>query len=266
MTARKPIGIFDSGLGGISIYQELIKLLPREQFLYLADSKNAPYGNKPKKKILDLSRRNTEFLLGKNAKAVVVACNTATTQAITDLRKRYDVPIIGVEPAVKPAAEYSKNKRIGILATEGTLRSNLFQKTFNTYGENIQAFIQVGTGLVELIEKDLDDSSELEKLLESYIRPMMKQKIDVLVLGCTHYPFLIPLIHQITHGKIKIFEPAAAVAAHTKRVLNRLDGLNPGSDRKKTADIFYTTGNSTVLSRFLKTHVPNRAVEISGKP
>lgn len=266
MNPAKPIGVFDSGLGGISIYKELIKLLPREQFLYLADSKNAPYGNKPKKKILELSHQNTQFLLHNNVKAVVVACNTATTQAVNDLRKHYDVPFIGVEPAVKPAAEFSKNKRIGILATEGTLRSNLFQKTFNTYGENIQAFIQVGTGLVELIEKNSADSSGLKKLLESYIRPMMEQNIDVLVLGCTHYPFLTPLIHEITNGTIEVFEPSRAVAHQTKRVLNRLGGLYSGSDQKFNEDIFYTTGDCEVIGNFLKKHVPHRAIHISGKP
>lgn len=258
MNTDNPIGIFDSGLGGISIYKELIKLLPREQFLYLADSRNAPYGNKPKKRIRELSHRNTRFLLEKNAKAIVVACNTATTQVINDLRKHYDVPFIGVEPAVKPAAEFSSNKKIGILATEGTLRSNLFQKTFNTYGDNIQAYIQVGTGLVELIEQNNENSSELKCLLKSYILPMIKQGIDVLVLGCTHYPFLIPLIQEITNGKIKVFEPSIAVAAQTKRVLNKVGALSEGSDQNLCEDLFYTTGNPDVLESFLKTHVPQR--------
>ncbi len=258
MQRAKKIGVFDSGLGGISIYKELIKLLPREQFLYLADSKNAPYGNKPKAKIRELSRQNTEFLIQSGAKAIVVACNTATTQVINDLRKHYDIPFIGVEPAVKPAAEFSKNKKIGILATEGTLRSNLFQKTFNTYGDNIQAFIQVGTGLVELIELNKLNSAELKALLESYIHPMIKQEVDVLVLGCTHYPFLIPLIDEITHSQIKIFEPSAAVALQTKRILSKKGILNSGSDQKEGVDFFYTTGDTAILQSFIKVHAPNR--------
>lgn len=255
-----PVGIFDSGLGGISIYNALTQLLPQERFIYLADSENAPYGNKTQRKIRELSHRNTEFLLHKGVKCIVVACNTATTQAIQYLRKQFDVPFIGVEPAIKPAAHFSVNKKIGVLATEGTLRSNLFQKTFNTYGENIEAVIQVGTGLVELIEQNKHNSTEIEKLLSSYIKPMLNREIDVLVLGCTHYPFLIPAIDKMASGKVTIFEPSQAVARQTANVLTRHGVARRviGSDQEKIEDEFYTTGNTQILKEFLLEHSPSR--------
>lgn len=253
-----PIGIFDSGLGGISIYNALTQLLPQERFIYLADSENAPYGNKTQKKIRELSHRNTEFLVREGAKCIVVACNTATTQTIQYLRKQFDVPFIGVEPAIKPAARYSVNKKIGVLATEGTLRSNLFQKTFNTYGESIEAVIQVGAGLVELIEQNKHNSKEIEELLSYYINPMLSRNIDVLVLGCTHYPFLIPAIDKMTEGNVKVFEPSHAVARQTENVLtlHKISRRVSGSDQKKIEDEFYTTGNPQILKEFLLEHSP----------
>ncbi|MGB5420396.1 glutamate racemase, partial [Algibacter sp.] len=150
--SKQPIGIFDSGVGGTSIWQEIYALLPYEDTIYLADSINAPYGPKGKDAIIDLSIKNTEYLLSKNCKLIVVACNTATTNAIDYLRSKYDVPFIGIEPAIKPAALQTKTHAVGILATKGTLSSDLFSKTSNLFANQIQIVEQIGDGIVELIE------------------------------------------------------------------------------------------------------------------
>ena len=151
MDNNKPIGVFDSGIGGTSIWREIHNLLPKEQTIYLADSKNAPYGEKSREEIIRLSMKNTELLLDMNCKLIVVACNTATTNAIRELRAKYDVPFIGIEPAIKPAAINSKTQIIGILATKGTLNSELFHKTTEMF-QHIKIIEQIGYGLVELIE------------------------------------------------------------------------------------------------------------------
>lgn len=183
-----PIGIFDSGVGGTSIWREIHKLLPHESTIYLADSKNAPYGPKGKQKIVELSIKNTELLIEKGCKLIVVACNTATTNAIRYLRENYDVPFIGIEPAIKPAALQTKSNAIGILATKGTLSSELFHKTSDLYGNGVTIIEQIGEGLVPLIENGEINSPEMENLLKLYIQPMIAADIDYLVLGCSHYP------------------------------------------------------------------------------
>ena len=188
---QKPIGLFDSGIGGTSIWKEIVKLMPYENTIYLADSKNAPYGQKSTDEIIALSIKNTEFLISKECKIIIVACNTATTNAIDYLRKNYSIPIIGIEPAIKPAALFSKTEAIGILATKGTLTSKLFEKTANEYTKNITKIEQDGEGLVALIEAGKLNADEVKILLEKYLKPMLQFNIDHLVLGCTHYPYLI---------------------------------------------------------------------------
>jgi glutamate racemase len=214
-----PIGIFDSGIGGTSIWKEIKTLLPNENTIYLSDSKNAPYGEKSKQNIIDLSIKNTEFLLQKNCKLIVVACNTATTNAIKVLREMYDTPFIGIEPAIRPAALKTKTKKIGILATKGTLNSELFEKTSNTIAKEITTKETIGKGLVGLIENGKIDSIEMKNLLSSYIKPMLKDDIDCLVLGCTHYPYLIPQIRELVGNKIQIIDSGEAVAKQTKSIL-----------------------------------------------
>ena len=193
MTNNNPIGLFDSGIGGTSIWKEIHNLLPNENTIYLADSKNAPYGQKSKEEIIQLSYKNTEFLLNQNCKLIVVACNTATTNAIKELRDKYDIPFIGIEPAIKPAATNSQTQKIGILATKGTLNSELFYKNVEKF-QDIKIIEQIGFGLVELIENGKINSAEMQDLLKQYLNPMIAQNIDYLVLGCSHYPFLIPKI------------------------------------------------------------------------
>ena len=196
MNLNKPIGIFDSGVGGTSIWKEIHRLLPNEHTIYLADSKYAPYGNKTSEEITELSIKNTETLIDLGAKIIVVACNTATTNAIDELRRKYDIPIIGIEPAIKPAALNTASKSIGILATKGTLSSALFHKTSEEFTKNISVIEIVGDGLVPLIETGDLNSTELFDLLKKYTAPMIAANIDYLVRGCSHYPYLIPRLKQ----------------------------------------------------------------------
>lgn len=243
-----PIGLFDSGIGGTSIWKAVNALLPNENTIYLADSKNAPYGEKTKDEIIALSCKNTELLLNKNCKIIVVACNTATTNAISELRRKYKVPFIGIEPAIKPAALHSKTHKIGILATKGTLNSELFNKNVEKF-QDIQIIEQIGFGLVELIENGDINSHEMHQLLDDYLAPMIEANIDYLVLGCSHYPYLIPQIKKILPSHIKIIDSGEAVAKQTMTILKEKVGLNTSSD--EILNTFYTNSNSSVLKSIL---------------
>lgn len=247
MENNKPIGIFDSGIGGTSIWAAIHHLLPNEKTIYLADSKNAPYGQKPKAEIVALSKKNTEFLLEMDCKLIVVACNTATTNAIQELRAQYNIPFIGIEPAIKPAATNSKTQTIGILATQGTLNSELFNKTAEMY-QDTKIIEQVGHGLVQLIESGKMESPEMTQLLHSYLDPMIEANIDYLVLGCSHYPYLIPQIKKILPADIQIIDSGEAVAKQTQNVLKEKVGF---SSIEKREPVFYTNSNPKVLSEIL---------------
>ncbi len=248
MINNNPIGLFDSGIGGTSIWREINELLPNENTIYLADSKNAPYGQKSKEEIIALSIKNTEFLLEQNCKIIVVACNTATTNAIKELRAKYKVPFIGIEPAIKPAALNSKTHTIGILATKGTLNSELFHETSRKF-RDIKIIEQIGYNLVPLIENGEINSAEMNSLLHQYLKPMVEANIDYLVLGCSHYPYLIPQIKKILPKRIKIIDSGEAVARQTKKVLEENDTLNLSN--KKGETIFYTNSDSKVLKTIL---------------
>jgi glutamate racemase len=247
--STKPIGLFDSGIGGTSIWKEVHTLLPGEDTIYLADSKNAPYGQKAKEEIISLSFKNTEFLLEQNCKLIVVACNTATTNAIKELREKYDVPFIGIEPAIKPAAIHTKTNAIGILATKGTLSSELFNKTVSGF-TGINVVEQVGYDLVKLIEEGKLGSDEIKGLLQTYLRPMIEANIDYLVLGCSHYPYLVPQIREILPADVKIIDSGEAVARQTKKVLEMNSMLNMDNDHKGIP-VFYTNADPAVLSSIL---------------
>ncbi|WP_442267566.1 glutamate racemase [Tenacibaculum sp. ZS6-P6] len=247
--SNQPIGIFDSGVGGTSIWKEIQQLLPNEDTIYLADSLHAPYGQKSKEEIVHLSIKNTEFLINKQCKLIIVACNTATTNAIKYLRSNYSVPFIGIEPAIKPASLQTKTRTIGILATKGTLNSELFEKTSSLIDNDIKIIERIGEGLVELIEQGRVDSKEMTSLLESYLHPMLKENIDCLVLGCTHYPYLINAIKKITKNSINIIDSGEAVARQTKRILNQKKLLN--NIKHNVSNIFYTNKDITVLKNIL---------------
>lgn len=248
MSNNNPIGLFDSGIGGTSIWREIHQLMPNENTIYLADSKNAPYGLKSKEEIIALSCKNTELLLEMNAKVIVVACNTATTNAIKELRAKYAVPLIGIEPAIKPAAIHSETNIIGVLATKGTLSSELFNQSVLNY-PNTKIIEQVGYGLVQLIEDGKIETKEMRLLLKKYLEPMIKQNIDYLVLGCSHYPYLIQEIKKIIPPNIKIIDSGEAVARQTKSILTEKVGL---ASEKESNQIFYTNSNPDVLNAILE--------------
>ncbi len=250
MKQFKPIGIFDSGVGGTSIWKEIQQLLPQESTIYLADSKNAPYGNKSAQEIIRLSKKNTEKLLEMGCKLIIVACNTATTNAISVLRKTYSVPFIGIEPAIKPAALKTKTKNIGVLATKGTFSSNLFSKTSEFFSNGINSIEVVGEGLVPLIEEGRLSDIKTKKLLKQYLLPMMKANIDYLVLGCSHYPYLIPEIKKIVGIHVTIIDSGEAVARQTKVVLKSLNLATTPSIVAK--HLFYSNGNTVILKELLK--------------
>lgn len=246
--STNPIGLFDSGIGGTSIWKEIHSLLPHEDTIYLADSKNAPYGQKSKEEIVHLSFKNTEYLLEQNAKIIVVACNTATTNAIKELRDKYKVPFIGIEPAIKPAAFHTKTKTIGILATKGTLSSELFYKTVASL-KGITVIEQVGYNLVKLIEEGKLESKEIKELLREYLQPMTEANIDHLVLGCSHYPYLVPQIREILPESVKIIDSGEAVAKQTKAVLEQHNLIN--ASVAKSTNAFYTNADPSVLKGIL---------------
>jgi len=248
--SRKAIGIFDSGVGGISVLKEIIRVLPHEHVTYLADSINCPYGSKPKQEIISLLRKNISFLIEKQCKIIVIACNTATAAAIDILRNEFPIPFVGMEPAVKPAAACSRNGRIGVLATEGTFKGRLYKSTKKKYADNIEIDFQAGNGLVELVESGNCHSEEAAKLLKFYIEPMIAKGVDQIVLGCTHYPFLKDIIQNITGDTVRIIDPSGAVAEQAKRIL---------MEKKLIVKVnqypvyrLYTTGKKDIAIKLLK--------------
>ena len=246
--SKQPIGIFDSGVGGTSIWKEIHNLLPKENTIYLADSAHAPYGPKGKEAIIDLCIKNTELLLNKGCKLIVVACNTATTNAIDYLREHYNIPFIGIEPAIKPAALQTKTNAVGILATKGTLSSELFSKTSDLFASNIKDVEQIGEGIVPLIENGKLHSEEMKGLLKLHLQPMLEANIDYLVLGCTHYPYLIPILVDLLPENVKIIDSGEAVAKQTKAILEKHDLLNV---QKASSVQFYSNGNPDIMKALL---------------
>lgn len=259
MKKNNPIGIFDSGVGGSSIWKEIHKLLPLEHTIYLADSKNAPYGNKTAEEITNLSIKNTEKLLALGAKIIVVACNTATTNSIATLRKNYDIPIIGIEPAIKPAALQTTAKSIGILATKGTLSSALFSKTTREFTKDINVVEIIGEGLVPLIEAGNLDGPEMVSLLKKHTKPMIAANVDYVVLGCSHYPYIIPQLKAILPDNVTIIDSGEAVARQTKTVLQSMDMLR---DENTAPNLqFFTNAETDTLKFLLKNYSEKISVE-----
>ena len=243
MTLQKNnlIGVFDSGVGGISVLKHIHALLPNEDLIYFADSKYAPYGSKTQAEITARCLSIADFLLQKRLKSLVVACNTATAAAIDAMRAKYDLPIIGMEPAVKPAAEASKNGVIGVLATVGTLKSAQFAALLESYGRNVKVVTQACVGLVECIERGELNAPETKALIRQYTAPLLAEGADTIVLGCTHYPFVKHVIQDVVGNKITLIDTGAAVAKQLKSQLIEKNLLSP---QLQKADIALFT-NST---------------------
>ena len=225
-TSASPIGVFDSGVGGISVLKHIHTLLPNEDLMYVADSKFAPYGNKTPEFIQERAVWIADFLIAKGAKSLVVACNTATAAAVDLLRQKYHLPIIGMEPAVKPAAAASKTGVIGVLATSGTLKSAQFAALLDHYGQQVEVVTQACHGLVECVERGELDSTATQDLLASYVQPLIAAGADTIVLGCTHYPFVRPLIENLVGDDVVLIDTGAAVAKELKRRLEDARLLN----------------------------------------
>lgn len=220
-----PIGVFDSGVGGISVLKHIRESLPDESVIYYADSHYAPYGNQSPEFIIERARYLTDFLIVKGAKAIVVACNTATAAAVAILRQHYQLPIIGMEPAVKPAVATTKTGVIGVLATSGTLKSAQFAALLEHYGHHVQVVTQACHGLVEAIERGEIDTPTTIALLRNYVQPLLNANADVIVLGCTHYPFVKAQIESIVNSKAALIDTGEAVARQLKRRLLEEDLL-----------------------------------------
>ncbi len=237
---HSPIGVFDSGVGGISVLKHIHTLLPHENLLYVADSKYAPYGGRSADEIRSRCFEIADFLIAKNAKALVVACNTATAAAIEAMRLKYDLPIIGMEPAVKPAAAATKNGIIGVLATVGTLKSAQFAALLESYGRNVEVVTQACIGLVECIERGELSHPDTLELVRQYCKPLLNSGADTIVLGCTHYPFVRPLIEQAVGTGVTLIDTGAAVANHLK---NKLQEKNLLSTSQGGAEVHFWTNS-----------------------
>ncbi len=246
MQSKQPIGIFDSGIGGLSVLKEINKLLPSENLLYIADSAYAPYGNKSHEFILQRCKELTRFLIEQGAKAIVIACNTATAVAVTKLREQFTLPIIAMEPGVKPAIAATKSGIVGVLATENTLASEQFTNLVRRYAMDLKVISQPCPGLVEQIETGRFNSSETSQLIKQYVSPLLTAGADTIVLGCTHYPLVVEQIRQIVGKTTAIIETGQAVAQQLKRQLVEQHLL---SDETRQASFnCWTSGNIDQLN------------------
>ena len=244
------LGIFDSGSGGLSVYRELVKVLPRERFIYYSDNAHCPYGEKTALYIQERARFITDFLLGKGADIIVVACNTATAAAISMLREEYpSVPFVGMEPAVKPAALGTRTGVIGVLATAGTLKGSKYLNTRGRFEDNVRIAEHVGQGFVELVEAGILDGPEAEATVRASLQPLLDEGADVVVLGCTHYPFLRPVIERIAGPGVQVIDPAPAVARQAQRLLEER-GVPMGEGPFSVE--LHSSGDPAALSRIFK--------------
>lgn len=245
------IGVFDSGVGGLSILDEALQQLPNYDYVYFADSANAPYGNKSAQWIAARSLQICNYLAKEGCDAIVVACNTATAEAIAAIRSQLNIPIIGVEPGIKPAAMQTQNGVVGVLATEATLKSDKFNALLATLPDDCEFIKQAGAGLVPLIEAGQIDTPEMQSLLRNHLRPMQERGVDTLVLGCTHYPFLKKIIRGIVGDSITLIDTSDAVVRQLARQLDQR-GITAHSKNHSSALRLLSTGNADTLQTMAK--------------
>lgn len=239
------IGIFDSGVGGLSIYRGIKQILPEERLIYLADQANFPYGVKKHQELLDIVSKNTEFLIDKGADIIIIACNTATAYTIASLRKKYKKLFVGVVPVVKTAASVTTNGKVGILATNGTIKSKYQEELIEKYCPAVETFSADGSILIDSIENDICGITD--ETLRNTINPLKEKSVDTVALGCTHYHFLLPRLQKLV-PEITFLGSEGAVARQTKKVLENEKLLK----KEKGQDRFYTTGKKEHLNQFLK--------------
>jgi glutamate racemase len=245
-----PIGIFDSGVGGLSVLREIRIQIPSESVLYLADQGHVPYGPRGLEEVRTFSQEITGFLLGQGAKLIVVACNAASAAALRFLRLTFPhTSFVGMEPAVKPAAEFTHSGVVGVLATTATFQGALYASVVERFASGVTILQDTCPGLVWQIEKGELDSPATRVILEKALRPMLEQGIDTIVMGCTHYPFVIPLVKQIVGPEVRVIDPAPAVVRQTARLLDKLGIRNTGSASGMLR--FFTSGETALFARHL---------------
>jgi len=247
-----PIGVFDSGVGGISVLRAIREELPNEAIIYFGDQGHIPYGSRPMEQIRTFCEAITKFLLERDAKILVVACNTASAAALKYLREKFPaVPFVGMEPAVKPAAEHTHTGKVGVLATPATFQGALYTSVVERFANGVELFQSTCPGLVQQIEMGNLEGEETRQILENALLPMIEERIDTVVLGCTHYPFVIPMIQQIVGAGVRVIDPAPAVAKQIERLLEARGTRNKSGSKGEIK--FYTSGDSGVLKSRLPT-------------
>ena len=240
------IGVYDSGVGGLSVWRELVKLMPDEDYVYFSDAAHCPYGPKDPSYIVERACAVTDFFLAKGCSLIVVACNTATAAAISYLRSHYTIPFVGMEPAIKPAILHSRTGVVGVLATAGTFKGKLYLNTLARFSGDVKVIERVGEGLVETVEKGILDGPRVEELVLRCIAPMLEAGADHIVLGCTHYPFLQPVIERLAGPAVTVVNPAPAVARQARRLLGIK--IEP-SQRKGSTEFCSSSQDLSVLLR-----------------
>ena len=245
-TKTSPIGVFDSGVGGLSVLRAIHEQMPSENLLYFADQDHVPYGSRSLEEIRQFSEAVTHFLLARGAKIIGVACNTASAAALHHLRGAFpEVPFVGMEPAVKPAAEQTHSGVVGVLATPATFQGELYASVIERFASDVIVLQNTCFGLVEEIERGALDGQKTHQILEAALRPMLGRGLDTVVLGCTHYPFVIPLIEQICGDSVRVIDPAPAVAKQVERRLETLGLLSKNGARGEIQ--LYTSGDGEKL-------------------
>jgi len=251
-SANSPIGIFDSGLGGISVLRAIREQMPEESIIYFGDQVHIPYGPRPMEQIRDFSEAITRFLLEQGAKIMIVACNTASAAALKYLREEFpDVQFVGMEPAVKPAAEFTRTGKVGVLATPATFQGALYASVVERFANGVELYQNTCNGLVQQIEQGNLNGEETRRILEDALAPMLEKNIDTVVLGCTHYPFVIPLIKEIVGEDVRVIDPAPAIAKQTTRLLEGSELRNHSASKGKVK--LYTSGDPDALRDLLPT-------------
>jgi glutamate racemase len=246
-----PIGVFDSGVGGLSVLREMRRELPHEHIIFFGDQAHVPYGSKSLLEVRQLSENATRALLGRGAKLIVVACNTASAAALHYLRETFPgTPFVGMEPAVKPAAEHTRTGKVGVLATPATFQGELYASVVERFAQGVTLYQDTCPGLVAQIEAGHLKGKRTREILENALKPMLAEGIDTVVLGCTHYPFVIPLIQQIVGPEVQVIDPAPAVARQVRRVLER-DGLLRVGDEPGRVE-FETSGDPQKFAKMVR--------------
>ena len=252
------IGVFDSGVGGLSVWRELYREFPGETYHYVSDAGHCPYGPKSREEVIERAKKITDYLISQGAEIVVVACNTATAAAIEYLRGHYQIPFVGMEPAVKPAAINTRTGAIGVLATKGTFKGELYLRTLHRFASNATVIEQVGEGLVELVESGNTDTPQARELIGKYVVPMLEKNVDHIVLGCTHYPFLEGVIKEFTGDRVEIVNPAPAIARRAGEVLAQ-KREKKGEGAVQGVNTFVTTGgNLKVMEQMVEAIAPDK--------